>query len=266
MTDTPQGQPEPGTSSTASPPTFAERLAQQERVVKGEQAARGVQGTYRSGGRRANSLVALLWASLATSLIASAINIWGWLVIDAYVAGRGSVADLDTFDIVFAGFGLVETVVFIATAIAWLAWQSRTIDNEGPLRIGPSPWSPAMSIVWWFVPFANLVQPYRIHRDMWTRYVGSTGVGLVLWWWIAYLASSVITNIAGRVWLAADTIDAVQAGLLVWLVADVTSAIAVFPAVALVNRIQRQADLRAATPTGPPEPPEPLAAPSTASA
>jgi hypothetical protein len=201
--------------------------------------------------------------SLAVSTIAAAINIWGWLTLEAYDSGQASDADLERFDAVFGGFGLMETGVFILTAIAWLAWQSRTIDNEAPLGIGPSPWSPAMSIVWWFIPFANLVQPYRIHRDMWIRYVGATGVRLVLWWWVAYLGSSLITNAAGRIWLAAETLEAVKVGLLIWLVADVANALAVFPALRLVTRIQRGAESLAATPIEPVPPldPTPLDAP-----
>jgi hypothetical protein len=261
MTDTPEVQA--GTHPTTPAPSYADRLVQQERAIQGDQATRRAQGPYRSGRTRAKALVALLWVSFAASLIASATNIWGWLTLDAYGAGRASVADLETFDAVFAGYGLVETGIFIAAAIAWLAWQSRTIDNEGPLRIGPPPWSPAMSIVWWFVPFANLVQPYRIQRHMWTSYVGVAGVGLVLWWWITYLGSSIVTNAAGRLWLIADTIDTLQTGLLVWLVADVVGAVSVFPAVALVTRIQRGADALAAIPPQPLEPadPPPVGAP-----
>jgi hypothetical protein len=163
------------------------------------------------------------------------------LTIDSFLAGRASVSDLETFDSLHANGAVAETVIFGATIVAWLAWQWRTIDNEARLRIGPSPWSPAMSIVWWFVPFANLVQPYRIHRDMYVRYVGPRA-GVVLLWWLAYIGSSLMLNFAGRVWLALETLDGLQSGLILWFVADLASALAVFPAVALVSRIQRPSE------------------------
>ena len=187
-----------------------------------------------------------LWVNFAASLIACAISVWGWLSIDAFLRGDAAVEDLDAFDMANATIGFLEVAVFIVAAIAWLAWQSRTIDNEHALGIGPSPWSPARAIIWWFVPIANLFQPYRIHRDVYVRYHGAgVSVTIVQVWWALWLVSNILSNVAGRLWLTLETLEGLQTGLVVWVIADALSALLVLPAVALVRRIQRQADVRA---------------------
>jgi Domain of unknown function (DUF4328) len=257
MTVSPEPPAEPATPTPGPPTTFADQMTWQQAASRGP-------SPFRTATTRAKVLLGLLWANLVLSLMACAIDVWGWWLIDGFLPGRSTVEDLERFDGVHAAAGLAETALFIATAIAWLAWQSRTVDNEAPLGIGPSRWSPAASIVWWFVPFANLVQPYRIHRDMYGRYLGGAGVaaGLVLWWWLAYLASSLLANGAGRLWLAVETLEGLQSGLVLWFVADLATAIAVFPAVMLVSRIQRRSEVLASSVDAPSSPPAPSAAAS----
>jgi hypothetical protein len=206
-------------------------------------------------------LIGALWLNFAVSIGAGAIDLWGVQVIDAFGADRATIDDLDRFDAVFAVYGFVEIVIYVTAVVAWLAWQSRTVENESPIGIGPSPWSPRRSMGWWFVPFANLVQPYRIHRDIYRRHHSGDGtnIGLVKVWWAAWLLASILTNAAGRLWLRADSLNDLQAGLAFWLIADIASALLVFPAVALVRRIQDRAEELARNVTSTPALPEPPA-------
>lgn len=200
--------------------------------------------SFRSARTRANLLIGLLWLSLAASVFASAIDLWGFQTVDAYLANRATSDDLDSFDLVFGLSGLADSVIFLITAVTWLAWQSRTVDNESSLVIGPSPWTPRWSMGWWFVPFANLYQPYRIMRDIYRRHHAGdrTDIGLVKLWWALWLVMNLTTNAAGRLWLGLDTLDELQDGLVIWLVADIASIVLVFPAVRLVRSIQDRAD------------------------
>ena len=231
------------TAPSASGSTYADRLMQQDHAIREEAAGRQPLRPYRSAATRARVLIGLLWISLLSSIVACAINVWGWLTIGEYLEGRVGDNALDTFDRVFGTFALGETALAVIAAVAWLAWQSRTVDNEDGLAIGPSPWSPAMSIVWWFVPLANLIQPYRIHRDIHRRYVGTeVSSSIVLVWWLLYLAGTLLAQAAGRVWLAIDTLEGLQGGLILWLIADALAAISAVPAVFMVRRIQARAN------------------------
>lgn len=235
---------------------------------------------FRSAATRASWLAWLLVANVIVMVVSVGISFWGKSLMGAYEAGEGTVADLEQFDSVFALSGLVGIVVWVPTVIAWLAWSSRTVDNEDALGIGPSKFTPRWAMGWWFVPFANLVMPYRVHRDIYDRYHGvvAAGAGFVLLWWIVYLTDNFVGNIVGRLWLVAETFDELQTGLTLYVVSDLLTAVSGILAITLVRRIQARADLLAATgmpspavtPRPSPDPvrpsaPEPGAAPGSAS-
>ena len=80
---------------------------------------------------------------------------------------------------------------FVVAGIGFFLWIYRASVNIDNLTIrgemGPQ-FSPASAVYWWFVPFANWVQPFRVMREIWIR-SGSPGAVskgvqalLVLWW------------------------------------------------------------------------------------
>lgn len=239
MTESPPPPPEPAkpeTPHTSSTGWVAPQLPAR------------VPSPFRSAAARARWLVWLLVANVIVMVVSVGISLWGKSAIGAYEAGEGTVADLEQFDSVFALSGIVGLLVWVPTVIAWLAWSSRTVDNEDALGIGPSKFTPRWAMGWWFVPFANLVMPYRVHRDIYERYHGvAAGARFVLLWWIVYLADTFVGNIVGRVWLAAETFDELQAGLTLYVFSDLLTAVSGILAIMLVRRIQARADLLAAS-------------------
>jgi hypothetical protein len=110
---------------------------------------------FRSAATRARWVVRLLIATAGLMVASVAISLWGKSTITAFEAGDATLSDLELFDGVFALSGLISLIVYVPTVIAWLAWSSRTVDNEDPLGIGPSTISPRWAMGWWFVPFAT---------------------------------------------------------------------------------------------------------------
>ncbi|MDP9258382.1 MAG: DUF4328 domain-containing protein [Actinomycetota bacterium] len=82
--------------------------------------------------------------------------------------------------------------VFIANVVVWLVWQHRAQANAQHLTTKKLTFSPGWAVGWWFVPFANLVQPFRAVCELWQASGGaghseeSTWPALALWW-IAWL-------------------------------------------------------------------------------
>jgi len=140
-------------------------------------------------------------------------------------------------------------LLWMASAIAFLGWLSRSVENVPPLMAGTPVRSPRESVGWWFVPIACLLVPYQIVRDLFDRLATqqrSGKGGLVLAWWILFvvggafgLASSESlrgTNITAQQLLIADQ----------WSTAsDIVDAIGIGFALWLIHEIQARADLRA---------------------
>lgn len=141
-------------------------------------------------------------------------------------------------------FGLVTLV---ASAIAYLAWLARAVDNAPALGAGVPPRSPRAAIGWWFAPLANLWVPFTIVRDLHDR-LGAPGApmqrALLGSWWAMWIVSNVIGNIAGRVWAAADTVDTLRSAIELDLGASVLETVGAILALLVVRAIQSREDAR----------------------
>ena len=99
-----------------------------------------------------------------------------------------------------------------------------------------------MSVGWWFIPFANIVKPYRILRSLYDG-VGSGGGGIVGAWWGCYLIAAVLGEFAqlqsSPTWAAFRiyagsflgsgvfrVAAAILAGLLVWTIDEGIASLA----------------------------------------
>lgn len=93
------------------------------------------------------------------------------------------------------GFLAVLVLTYWVTGLMWLVWQHRVASSApGGLKS-----SPAMHVVWWFVPFANWWKPVGSISDLWRSYGSSRqGVGSpaepvtappVFLWWTCWLVA-----------------------------------------------------------------------------
>jgi hypothetical protein len=209
---------------------------------------------FRSAGTRARLLVGLLAANVALAIIGAAISAWGKVVIADFEAGTAGIPDLDRFDAVFGFDSTIDLVAFVAAGVAWLAWSSRTVDNEDGLGIGPSQVTPALAIAWWFLPIANLVMPYLIHKEIYQRYHRGllVGTGIVTLWWLVYIGCNLFGFFVAGTWAAAITFPELQFGLTLYVVYGLATAMSGVIAITMVRRIQARADFLAVS--GPPVP------------
>jgi uncharacterized protein DUF4328 len=179
-------------------------------------------------------------------------------LLDRAEAGLVSDAEANAFDSTVALGGLAQFVLLVGTAIAFLAWLSRIVENIPRLGGGQPLASPRAAIGWWFVPFANLVQPFRIVADAYRRLAPAKpapGLWLVTLWWLLWVVGNLVGNVALRVVLQENpTIADLRREFLAYAVSDVLTAVAAALAVVMVRRMQRWADDRAATASGLPMP------------
>ena len=91
--------------------------------------------------------------------------------------------------------------VFVLTAIAYLVWLHRAYSNLNPLGAMGLEYTPGMAVGGWFIPFANLVIPYKVVKETWQEsdpliaepvedWQQSGAPGWLAAWWGCWLAGN----------------------------------------------------------------------------
>ncbi len=149
-------------------------------------------------------------------------------------------------------FFIAYFIVSIAAIVFFLAWLRRSVKNVPPLGGGWPSTSGLGVIGWWFVPIAHLFMPVRVVQDVSRRLAvpGSRGPGLIISWWLCWVAAqlagpllSIVTTVAAGARASAGdlanteaVINTLSAGLY---------ALAGFLCIAVIRDIQRSQDVRA---------------------
>jgi hypothetical protein len=142
--------------------------------------------------------------------LAITVLLLGFLFLVSDPAATDSVIDPDgqsSLPLMSEGFALLlKLFVFILTAVLFLCWVFRASQCTGIWSGRHQQFSPGWAVGWFFIPFANLVMPLRVMKEIWNRSdpeLDDTGQsfirdasapGLLQAWWIIW----VITNLISR--------------------------------------------------------------------
>lgn len=167
---------------------------------------------------------------------------------------------------------LFVTPTYIASVVLFLVWLYRAHKNLGSMKPAHLEYSPGWAVGWWFIPFANLVKPFQVVREVWwesdpeipdehlflsaSLHSAPTYMGL---WWAFWLGSNILSNIASRVFDPERPETTSTTGFF-FSIASLATIIAAVLAIRLVSDISsRQAarfeNARATFSDGPPPPP-----------
>lgn len=146
-----------------------------------------------------NLLLILTWAMLLVLLIEMGLNAFQYQLISDAISGNfGSAAELAERATQNYNYRLIEggarLTLEIAAGITFLVWVYRSDALARGLGSDRMAHSPGWSVGWFFVPFANLVKPYYVLKEI---YIGTAIPGtynlrldapsglhmLILWWW-----------------------------------------------------------------------------------
>jgi hypothetical protein len=187
-------------------------------------------------------------------------------------AGDGPDEQLTLNDLLMLLAGLAAVLVYVALVVAFLMWLYRVCRNVPALgnpRSGVEH-SPGWAVGSFFVPFVNLVVPYKAVREVWVKsdpavragddsmFAQPSSAPLVLGWWVAWLVMNAASNISLRL-MSKETADTRGFVAGVDLVSDLLGILAAVLAIAVVRGIdRRQAESArhvAYAPHTPPPPP-----------
>jgi uncharacterized protein DUF4328 len=124
-------------------------------------------------------------------------------------------------------FNKVHLGVYVVCAIVYLVWFYGAYALLERVGTGHTESSPRWATFEWFIPFLNLVRPYKNIVEMWHRSAGRNernaamdpeGPGLVALWWGAYL----IANFSSRFITSFDrvgenSIDGLSTSTYMWM-------------------------------------------------
>lgn len=115
-------------------------------------------------------------------------------------------------EIVQSMVGLVSVLVSVSLFFIIGRWIYRAAWNVRHLGAKRLEFSPGWAVGWYFVPFANLVMPYRAMKEIWLASRSPQDwqpgpAGLLPLWWGLWLAGGVLGNISMRLNLRADTLE-----------------------------------------------------------
>ncbi len=209
------------------------------------------------GGRARWAVIALV-ATIFTDLL----NIWSdWLEIDltTRILDGEQVSDdeLDSNDTrqgIVAGLYLLALIAAIVFFIRWFhrAYSNLRALGQPHLRFGTG-WA----IGAWFVPILNLFRPKQIANDIWrgsdpsaprlneSAWKDRPVPALLGLWWAAWIVTSVLGNVVGRLWWGADTIEATRDAARLDLASYVLDIPAAVLAILVVRRLTARQEERA---------------------
>lgn len=168
--------------------------------------------------------VVLLCIEIALQAIYALASLARARELSDIIAGRTvQPSDLTPIEMIQGITALALAPIAISLFFVIGRWIFRAAWNVRHLGAKRLDISPGWAVGWYFVPFANLVYPFKAMKEIWLASHDPArwregSVGLLTAWWTLWISSNIIGNIALRMSLSAETHEAMlrveQGGLL----------------------------------------------------
>ena len=158
--------------------------------------------------------VPLGWRTLLATLCIAAAAIFGLGLDVAQLAladqMKGESPDVASALIVFF-VAMAFLGALIAAAVFFGIWVHRAAKNLRGLGRHGMQFTPGWCVGWFYVPFANLVRPFKAVSEIWRASTSDpesdgngwsmmgTSTALLGLWWGTWLVGNIVSNISGRV-------------------------------------------------------------------
>lgn len=163
---------------------------------------------------------------------------------------RPSDQEIAATDAMAGMLAVLQIIVSVATAIAWLFWQYRAYANLRLVGSRQTEYTPGWSVGYWFVPIINLLRPHNIVTELWHRSesrndagaMTKRSVGLISGWWICYISGALTGRLYSSVESSATTVSDYMYAARIGIVSTAATFAAAVLAIMVVRRIVRLQD------------------------
>lgn len=146
----------------------------------------------------------LLIVCAVLSIITIGLEVFGISAVTGFLDGQDSAAIqlLDAYDMGTLVISITSSVALLATGVVWVIWQYHAAKQvPGQTRRSPG-WHAGS----WFIPVVNWWFPYQNISDLW-RAVGRSRPSWQPVWWLLWVVSNVVVQVATRVYLSSETLE-----------------------------------------------------------
>ena len=215
---------------------------------------------YESARGRGAVTVGLLSIVILISLLCVGSNYLQIRFFDhVRMGGRPTIGEAQTNDVRQNVVSGLRALGVFATSILFLMWFHRVYRNLPSLGVRFLGFSPASAVGWWFVPFANLIQPFLAMSEIWNGSKPESvannhapgrppSKALIGWWWALYLGMNIILQVATTLSTnpvqGKASLDQLVASTWVFIVGNVVTIVAAAVAIQMILRVVANQDER----------------------
>jgi hypothetical protein len=214
---------------------------------------------YRAIGRLGTWVTAALALALVADLAAVAVDVAEASLLGRVIEGAAVTDDeLTASDTRQAAAAWTQTAMFVLAGAVFVVWFRRAYRNLPALGAEGLRYRSWWTIGAWLIPVWWLFRPKQLANDIWRASDPSLGAragthwrvgplpAILGAWWTAFLAAGVLSCIAARARLAAETPESLRNADVVYAVSDGLDALAAALAIVVVLRMTRRQEERAA--------------------
>jgi hypothetical protein len=204
--------------------------------------------------------------AMATAILMGILTVLNGLTALSAFAAAGSIESGGLLSgggasvMMFSGVAVLSSVVGLAVIVVYLIWIYRAYSNLRALNTGfLGKFTPGWAVGWWFIPFANLVMPYQVVRELYVNsapaptengYPQMPNASIVGLWWAAFILRGVLSWGSGLG--GGRSISSLESTLYWAGVTEILAVIAGILCIVIVRRIDRNQEATAAANASPP--------------
>lgn len=178
------------------------------------------QQTYSDPRPRGKLVINAFYAVLLSHIVYILIQLLRLPTFHEFIETGSNISTLEKGDLLEAGWAVFMLVAQVILIVIFLMWVHRTYKNLKQLQADGLTTSPRWAVGWYFIPFANLYQPYALMTETWkasaTQYPEKdnplswqqlSGSRLIIIWWWLYLLSSISQRIITKKQTNAESLE-----------------------------------------------------------
>jgi hypothetical protein len=178
------------------------------------------------------------------------------ITILAIAASGGTIPDevWGLNESVFTFLGSLQTGLYWVTAIAFLIWLHRAYRNVTTLGAEGLESTPGWAVGVWFIPFANLIYPFKVLREVYKASFTASGPhdktswrsvqtpAVIPLWWGSFIISNFLDKVVSGIMSAAQDIESWIIGSYLIILTEILYISAAALLITITRRISKTQD------------------------